>query len=251
MKWITTSWDDGHALDFKLADLLAKHNLPGTFYIPQTNGERPVMDEKAIKALSEGFEIGGHTLHHVRLKPGDKQLAEAEIGGCYGWLSQLLGVAPASFCFPGGVHNEATVQAVFKSGFTFARTTELFATTPAVTNRATPTTLQAYPHTAFTYAKHLAKRRRWATLAAWTKSGRQTDLCALTENFLEQTNRFGGCLHLWGHSWEIEKYNLWKALEDIFKILADQPGFSYVQNRGLAAQSAALFAQPSLTTTKT
>ena len=41
---LTTSLDDGHPLDLKLADLLAKYCVPGTFYIPLGNGERPAMD---------------------------------------------------------------------------------------------------------------------------------------------------------------------------------------------------------------
>src|SRR5438477_127046 len=32
---LTTSWDDGHVLDFKVADLLSKYDLTGTFYIPR------------------------------------------------------------------------------------------------------------------------------------------------------------------------------------------------------------------------
>ena len=238
MKLITTSWDDGHLLDFKLAELLAKYNLPATFYIPQSNAERPVMGEKDIKVLSQSFEIGGHTLHHVRLFSRNKEQVRDEVKGCYDWLSQLLGKAPASFCFPVGAYNEAALQIVFKAGFTVARTTELFTMACYKQNAATATTLQAYPHTGFTYTKHLVKRRRWPTLLHWIKNGRPTDLIGLTESYLERINRDGGCFHLWGHSWEIEKYNLWKTVETLFKILADRSGFTYVQNRELAASSA-------------
>ena len=31
---ITTSWDDGHPLDLRLAELLHKYDVPATFYIP-------------------------------------------------------------------------------------------------------------------------------------------------------------------------------------------------------------------------
>lgn len=233
MKLITTSWDDGHVLDFKLAEVLAKYSLPATFYIPRTNAERPVMEERQIKALAEAFEIGGHTLRHIRLASLTNSQAAAEISGCYHWLSQLLGNAPASFCFPGGAYNAAALQSVFQSGFTLARTTELFSTALPQQATATATTLQAYPHTGLTYTKHLAKRRRWTTFRHWLKNGRETDLCKLAENHLERMESSGGCFHLWGHSWEIEKYKLWASLEKLFKILANRPGFLYVQNRGL------------------
>jgi hypothetical protein len=35
--YITTSWDDGHPSDLRLADLLHKHSLRGTFYVPPEN----------------------------------------------------------------------------------------------------------------------------------------------------------------------------------------------------------------------
>ena len=33
--YITTSWDDGHQLDLRVAELLTKYRLHGTFYIPK------------------------------------------------------------------------------------------------------------------------------------------------------------------------------------------------------------------------
>jgi hypothetical protein len=33
MIYVTTSWDDGHKLDMKLAVLLKKYGIKGTFYI--------------------------------------------------------------------------------------------------------------------------------------------------------------------------------------------------------------------------
>jgi hypothetical protein len=34
--YITTSWDDGHPSDLRVAELLIKHGLRGTFYVPMT-----------------------------------------------------------------------------------------------------------------------------------------------------------------------------------------------------------------------
>ena len=38
--YITTSWDDGHPLDLRVAELLTKYGLHGTFYIPKAARER-------------------------------------------------------------------------------------------------------------------------------------------------------------------------------------------------------------------
>lgn len=235
MKLITTSWDDGHPLDFKLADLLIKYNLPATFYIPKTNAERQVMGENQIRELSQAFDIGGHTLHHTRLTAVSETAAQKEVSGCFTWLSNLLGKAPESFCFPGGVYNDRILQTVFTSGFRQARTTALFTTSMPMVNQASDTTLQAYPHSALTYTKHLIKRQRWKTLFHWMKSGSQTSLYKLSEQFIDELLLKDECFHLWGHSWEIEAHNLWQAVEEIFKLIANRPDCSYVQNSSLAA----------------
>lgn len=233
MKLITTSWDDGDVLDFKLAKLLQKYNLEATFYIPQSNKERPVMNSEQIKSLSKDFEIGGHGLHHVRLDANNKTLLRNEIDGSYHWLQQLLGTAPVSFCFPGGKYTAITVDHVFESGYKLARTTELFKTNFSKAGQVTATTVQAYPHTWFTYVKHLVKRKSWPALLHWLKQKSETNLVKLTENYLQEVDVHGGCFHLWGHSWEIEKYNLWKEVEAIFKTIANLSGFTYIQNKSL------------------
>lgn len=236
MKYITTSWDDGHVLDFKLADLLNKYNLPGTFYIPKSNAEHEVMTPQQVAELAKGFEIGGHTLSHIRLHTTDNQTLEYEIAGSYNWLSDLLGDAPVSFCFPGGVfHNEA-VAVVYKSGYKVARTTELLSTKTQLHNRLTPTTLQVYEHTAFTYTKHLVKRGRLTNLIQWLNNASLQKLPSLTETYLNRVEKYGGCFHLWGHSWEIEELSLWGKLEELFRIMSNREGFSYVANKEILNQ---------------
>ena len=65
---VTTSWDDGHPSDLRVADLLDKHGLSATFYVPCANSEgRPVMVSSDVAELGRRFEIGGHTRDHVSL----------------------------------------------------------------------------------------------------------------------------------------------------------------------------------------
>lgn len=191
------------------------------------------MPEEQIKMLATGFEIGGHGLQHVRLHSTDIVLAEKEIKGSYNWLTDLLGYKPVSFCFPGGVYNQITTNLVFDSGYKLARTTEFFSTASFSVSKVTATTLQAYPHSGFTYTMHLVKRRRWTTLLGWLKNNSETNLGKLAEYYLAQVSQSGGCFHLWGHSWEIEKYQLWNMLEELFKIIANRTDFMYVQNKAL------------------
>ena len=41
---------------------------------------------------------------------------------------------------------------------------------------------------------------------------------------------YGGILHFWGQSWEIEKHNLWSLLEEILKDISSHPNVLYLTN---------------------
>lgn len=233
MKLITTSWDDGHPLDFRLAELLHKYNLRGTFYIPKYNAEHQVMSAQQVAELSRNFEIGGHTINHIRLHSTDKKILQSEIGGCHQWLSDVLGYAPQSFCFPGGVFHQKAIDAVREAGFAIARTTELLSIETTAPGGVVPTTLQMYEHSIYTYTKHLVKRRRWTNLLQWLRSYSLYRLPALTESYLNKVEKNGGCFHLWGHSWEIEEFDLWDKLEELFRIISDRDDFIYIDNKDL------------------
>src|ERR1700720_442346 len=62
---VTTSWDDGHRTDLRLADRRAAHALKGTFYVALNHpGDKDIGDDE-IRALQRmGMEIGSHTLTH-------------------------------------------------------------------------------------------------------------------------------------------------------------------------------------------
>ncbi|MCX6910233.1 MAG: polysaccharide deacetylase family protein [Verrucomicrobia bacterium] len=65
--YLTISVDDGHPLDMRTAELLDRHGLKATFYVPAANPEREVMTKEQVRELSRRFEMGGHTYHHVPL----------------------------------------------------------------------------------------------------------------------------------------------------------------------------------------
>ncbi len=231
---ITTSWDDGHPLDFKIADLLQKYKLSGTFYIPKNNTENAVMSEAMIQDLSRHYEIGGHTMNHVSADQVSPQKWEEEVRMCYNWLTKLTGTEPACFCFPRGIYNDTASEAVFKAGFKLARTTELMNITKPNALKIVPTTIQIYDHSRFTYFKHLVKRRKFANLFSWIKHNSEKELDKLTDSYVKQMIATRGYLHLWGHSWEIEKHGLWNKLETVFKRISGLEETNYVPNKYLA-----------------
>ena len=40
-----------------------------------------------------------------------------------------------------------------------------------------------------------------------------------------------GVVHLWGHSWEIDRMQLWTQLDDALSILSELPGARFMTNR--------------------
>ena len=98
---LTTSWDDGHPLDFRVADLLERHGLTGTFYIPKIC-QTPTMTESQLRELSQRFEIGAHTINHLFLDTIDDEKAGREIADSKTWVEQTTGKPCPLFCPPGG-----------------------------------------------------------------------------------------------------------------------------------------------------
>jgi hypothetical protein len=52
----------------------------------------------------------------------------------------------------------------------------------------------------------------------------------LSEILINRILTTGGVFHLWGHSWEIEKYGLWKELEMLLEMLAFNRDIAYMTN---------------------
>ena len=49
---VTTSWDDGHPLDLKVADILSEFGIQGTFYVAPYNRERAVLAASDLMDLT-------------------------------------------------------------------------------------------------------------------------------------------------------------------------------------------------------
>lgn len=216
---VTTSWDDGHPLDLRVADLLVKYGLTGTFYIP-VDDSRQAMSCGGIRQLSETFEVGAHTVHHVVLTDLSQESAEAEIRDSKKRLEDFTGRSCDAFCFPKGRFRRRHLEMVFRAGFRCARTVELLSTRfPArrVGIDVIPTTVQARAHPWSAYAKNCAKRlaaRNMMNLILYARARNWTETARVMLRVVAQR---GGVFHLWGHSWEVEQHQQWAQLESIFR----------------------------------
>lgn len=219
---ITTSWDDGHPLDLRIAELLSRYSLPATFYIPIKN-MRPTLAPSQIRDLAQTFEVGAHTVHHVRLVEVDPKRAKTEIVDCKHQLEDIIGRSCSIFCFPGGSYNSTHLDMLREAGFQAARTVELLSLERPRTKNGIaviPTTIQAYSHGLLSYFRNAAKRVSIRGFRNLALSGNAKLWPPLAERLLERAAVDGGVFHLWGHSWEIEEKEQWDALSQLLAVMA-------------------------------
>ena len=225
---VLTSWDDGHPCDMRIAELLTKHDLAGTFFVPISNREgKDVMGDEQIRHLDQGFEIGGHTLTHRYLhgKIAD-EIVRHEVFEGKRILEECIGHGITGFCYPGGKFNDRAVQAIKDAGFEYARTTENLRMDLGKDRWHIPTTFQFYPHKAAVLGRNTLRYPSVSKLPLVAQRFRQKDFVSYLIETAEQCASMNGVFHLWGHSWEIEQHQLWSELNTLFQALAGMASHS-------------------------
>ena len=232
---VTTSWDDGHPQDLRLAESLMRYGVPATMYVPVRNDVFPVLQAHDIRALAGmGMEIGSHSANHTVLTGIPEARIWTELLESKTILEDVLGKPVSSFCYPRGKFDARAARLVAESGYRLGRTTVAFRTEPRFDPWRMPVTLQLFRHPRRALLKHALKDRNFLGLHAWRRaSGFQSGLRALARELFDHAIETGGVFHLWGHSWEIEEAGLWGELEDILKYISNRPGVSYRTNSGV------------------
>ncbi|MBU0459149.1 polysaccharide deacetylase family protein [Patescibacteria group bacterium] len=224
-----TSWDDGRKTDLRIAAMLEKYGLTGTFYVspPETN-EKPALSTNEILEIASRHTIGAHSMTHPRLTRIPIDQAKREIEESKQWIEGITGKECNTFCYPAGDFNDQTKKLVKEAGFVEARTVEQLEFKSA-DYFASPTTLQVYP---FPFRKRwtrwwhyidplvrlrvflprmIALRLPPKAYASWA------ELAKSLYRYAQKTNQ--PFFHLWGHSWEIEKYGMWEELEEFLRFV--------------------------------
>lgn len=226
--------------------LLRKYGLRASFYTPrridyEVEKGRPFdrLSDDEIHQIGREQEIGAHTLNHIYLTQVSLAEAEKEIKDSKEWLERLLNRKIDMFSYPGGAHSPVLENIVRSAGFKGARTTQPFSLNWD-TRFALGVSLQCYPcfpinhdWSAWFHAK------MWRRVLAHNLTGiRRTGLprysalswTMLAKRMFDRVQRRGGVWHLWGHSWEIERYQMWSDLEKVFRYIAGRSYCSYLTN---------------------
>ncbi|MCE9643653.1 polysaccharide deacetylase family protein [Candidatus Parcubacteria bacterium] len=232
MLTVTTSWDDGHKLDLRTAALLERYGVRGTFYISEKYAE-PRLTEEEIRSLLLFHEVGAHTVTHPDLTKLSEAEALREMVEGKAWLEAVLGQEVPLFCYPSGRYSARVVELVKEAGFQGARTTASGVTEPPQDPFLIGTTVQVYP---FPFRKLDRKNYYWGKLfqplseryGSFRSLG--VPLSAMTSWRSAALAAFdhalagGGVFHLWGHSWELERYGLWDDLEWLLARMSERKG---------------------------
>ncbi len=222
---VTTSWDDGNKQDLRLAELLAKYGLQGTFYIPvSVSPAGLILSYREIRELSCSFEIGAHGVNHYSLSKVDDTVAHREIFESKAFLEDITGQGVEMFCFPNGRFKSRHLMAAKQAGYLGCRTIRMLSTDlPHIRGGIfiMNTTVQVYPHGTATIIKHLAKRLALYDLVKYINMGRQVsgNWLVLAKAMFTYTLQNGGLFHIWGHSWEIEQQDQWGELQNLMEFL--------------------------------
>lgn len=238
---VTTSWDDGDILDKRLSDLLSRYGIKGTFYISK-NCREERLSEKDIQQMSRMHEVGAHTITHPDLHKLTKPKQIEEIKESKQWLEEVLKTEVKMFCCPTGFYNSTAVEATKEAGFLGARTTKLGEITLPSDPYMIGTTIQVYP---FPFRKLDNKKYYWGKLLQ-PYTQRAPNLRALGVSTILMYSwlsvakatfnialKNGEVFHLWGHSWEIEKYNMWDELEKFLQYIENKKDCVYLTNSEL------------------
>lgn len=231
---VTTSWDDGHVLDLRLAEMLDEAGVAATFYVALENREIAARDRiprAGVCSIAERFEIGSHSQTHTVLTKLPIARARREMLDSKAALSDLTGKPVDAFCYPKGAHNHRLADAARDCGYRYARTVGDFELgLPADPLRAATTLEAARPCWL-----------RWPVTCARSISmglGSPAVLCdwaARAIALFERARADDAVFHLWGHSWVLERRQQWERLRRVLRHISQFPDITMLTNGELAS----------------
>lgn len=211
-----SSWDDGHPLDTRLAEMYARRGLSTTFFVPLSNCEGlPVLEPDALRAIDRaGFEIGSHTQQHRYLDQLPWAEAKQQVALGKTGLEQLLGHEVKGFCYPGGKRPKDYETLLQSAGIDYARTVENLRHDRSFTRYDIPTTLQYYPHRRRVLLRNAIRQpdQLLGKLNLLMQGVNLHSLPVAATSLMETMAETDNVFHLWGHSWEVDRLNAWREL---------------------------------------
>ena len=229
---VTTSWDDGHHMDMRLAERLAAHALKGTFYVALNHpGRKDIFDDEIRVLHSMGMEIGSHTLSHRLLTGRPDTEVRYELSESKARLEDIIGAPVVAFSYPEGAFAGIDRAALAETGYALGRTTVAFRTAAAFERSRMPISVDFRRASHAALIRHALRDRNFGGLADWLRLARlHTDPVELGKSLFEAADARGGIIHVTARSWEVDGNGLWAQLDELLNYVANRPGVQYVTN---------------------
>ena len=127
---VAISFDDGYDDDYANAlPILRRYGYVATAYvisgrIRATNPPGTFLTPAHVAALAAaGWEIGDHTVSHLELPALAPAFRHAQVMGAWQRIEALTGERPATFAYPAGRFDAASIAELARDGFGLALTT--------------------------------------------------------------------------------------------------------------------------------
>ena len=177
----------------RLANLLRKYDFKNvTFYVIPFNKD-------IIRLLAQDFKIGSHTMTHPILRDISSHQAKWEIEESKKILEKITKRKVKSFCYPRGRFNRDVKKLVENAGYREARTTRIGCIKKPKDRLETDT------------SAHICPIRPEYRGTTWLKEAKK-----LLDRVLAGE---GDYFHLWGHAYEIEKFEIWDEFEEFLQYI--------------------------------
>lgn len=237
---IAFTWDDGANEDTKLFELHYKYSIPGMFFVPTRNSEgREVLSSSQISSVDHTLiSFGGHTENHMYLTSINPSMIENEIRSNKEYLSDILkGKQEVKhFCYPGGKYNNA-IQNIALKYYDTVRTADTMCF--GMDGRVIKPSFHIYERGKKSLMGNALRNKSWKELLFMIQYPCKNYFEQLKKLIDFEAGRENSRVIIWGHSWEIEEYNLWNDVEVLIEYIVKnyrETVFSYDDVVGINEQ---------------
>ena len=214
---IAFSWDDGALEDQKLFELHEKYEIPGMFFVPTRNCEgREVLTPQMMReAESKYVRFGGHTENHTYLTNIPAAEVEQEVLLNKVYLENTLGHTVGDFCLPGGKYTEEINKTIYKYYKTIRTADTMnFQYKGGILKPA----IHFFPRGNNSLLGNAVRNQSYSQIA-YVATHYKEKYFDLVKGLIQNENgKKDSVIMIWGHSWEIEQYNLWNELECLMQM---------------------------------
>lgn len=213
---IAFSWDDGALEDQKLFELHEKYEIPGMFFVPTRNREgREVVTPEIMRiAESRYIRFGGHTENHTYLTSIPLNEVEKEVFLNKVYLENTLGHEIEDFCLPGGKYTPEILEIVNRHYKTI-RTADTM--NFKYTGGELKPTVHFYPRGSKSLLGNAIKNQS-ISQGVYIALHYKMNYFELISNLIRnEQSKEDSVVMVWGHSWELEKRQLWNELEKLMQ----------------------------------